>query len=240
MSDARDDKYKALFEGQAGTVLGTVKEKLIAAKERWARDNRRLTDDAKEAKARPWQRPNRLPPGQELVKNWPVLDVGLKPLVPLDQWELTVAGRVENRVRWTWADFLAQPQTAITTDIHCVTAWSRFDNRWRGVSARHFLAVVRPKPEARFVVFLSHDGYTTNVPMGYFAADDVLFAHQWNGQPLAREHGGPVRVVIPKLYFWKSAKWVRHVVFLESDKPGFWETRGYHNVGDPWKQERYG
>lgn len=240
MNDANDDKYKALFEGQAGTVLGSVKDKLIATKQQWARDGRLLTDDAKEAKARPWQRPNRLPPGQELVKNWPVLDVGLKPLVPLDQWELTVAGLVANRARWSWADFLAQPQTEITTDIHCVTAWSRFDNRWRGVSAKHFLSVVKPKPEARVVVFHSHDGYTTNVPMGYFASDDVLFAHQWNGQPLAREHGGPVRVVIPKLYFWKSAKWVRHVVFLDADKPGFWEARGYHNVGDPWKQERYG
>jgi DMSO/TMAO reductase YedYZ molybdopterin-dependent catalytic subunit len=235
-----DDRYKALFEGQAGTVLGSVKEKLIERKQEWAREGRLLTDEAKEGEARAWQRGIRLPPGQSLTKDWPVLDLGLKPLIPLDQWELTVAGAVENRIRWSWKDFLAQPQTDVTTDIHCVTAWSRYDNRWQGVSARHFLAVVKPRPEARFVVFHSHDGYTTHVPLVSFAAKDVLLVHRWNGAPLAREHGGPVRVVIPKLYFWKSAKWLRHVVFLDGDKPGFWETRGYHNVGDPWKEERYG
>src|SRR5690606_36461970 len=114
-----------------------------------------------------------------------------------------------------------------------------FDNRWQGVSARHILDVVRPKPEARHVLFHSYDAYTTNVRLDVFAAEDVLLAHSWEGKPLTKEHGGPVRVVIPRYYFWKSAKWVSRIEFVTEDKPGFWETRGYLNEGDPWKEDRY-
>lgn len=182
----------------------------------------------------------RLPPGQRLVRDWPVLDLGVQPAIDAADWTLTVAGLVDNPIRWTWADFIAQPQATLVSDIHCVTTWSRYDNTWQGVTARHLLSVVRPRPEARFVVMRSHDGYSTNVPLQAFSDDDVLLAHGWEGRPITREHGGPVRAIIPKLYFWKSAKWLRHITFLENDAPGYWEVRGYHNNGDPWTEERYG
>ena len=182
----------------------------------------------------------RLPPGQILTQKFPVLDLGVKPDIPLDQWRFSVSGLVENPIDWGWQEFKAQPQTTIVTDIHCVTTWSRYDNEWQGVSAKHLLDVLRPKPEAAFLVFYSHDGYTTNVPLKSFNDDDVMLAHSWNGEPLSREHGGPVRPIIPKLYFWKSAKWVKHITFMDKDAPGFWEVRGYHNDADPWKEERFG
>ena len=140
----------------------------------------------------------------------------------------------------TWNDFLDQPQSDSVSDIHCVTAWSRYDNRWSGVRAKDFLKLVRPKPEAKHIVFQSYDGYATNVTLEMFAADDVLLAHSWEGNPLTREHGGPVRIVMPQFYFWKSAKWIKHIAFLDRDAPGYWEVRGYHNTGDPWQEQRYG
>jgi DMSO/TMAO reductase YedYZ molybdopterin-dependent catalytic subunit len=216
------------------SLLGRIKEKLIASKQRWAREGRLLTGEAGE------RGQGRLPPGQRLVRDWPVLDLGLQPQIPLSQWELKVDGLVENPLRWSWNDFIAQPQLDDVSDIHCVTAWSRYDNHWTGVAARHLVETARPKPEARFVVFHSLDGYTTNVTLDMFAAPDVLLAHSWEGKPLPRQHGGPVRVVMPQFYFWKSAKWVHRIEFAAADQPGFWEVRGYHNVGDPWKEERYG
>ncbi|MEO5374543.1 MAG: sulfite oxidase-like oxidoreductase [Alphaproteobacteria bacterium] len=182
----------------------------------------------------------RLPPGQRQVRDWPVLDLGVQPSLSLADWRFSVGGAVEAPLSWDWEAFMAQPQVTLTTDIHCVTTWSRFDNQWTGVSARHLLSLVRPRAEARFVVMRSHDGYTTNVPLAAFAAADVLLAHTWQGQPISREHGGPMRAVIPGLYFWKSAKWLRHITVLENDAPGYWEVRGYHNNGDPWSEERYG
>jgi len=210
------------------------KAKLIRAKEEWARDKRLIT-------GRPdLGHVNRLPPGQKEVKNWPVLDLGVQPDVKLGNWRLRVTGAVEDPLHWTLEEFLALPQTDFVSDIHCVTQWSRFDNRWRGVAAQTILDLVRPKAEAAHVVFHSYDGYTTNVKLPVFAEANVLLAHSWEGQPIPREHGGPVRVVIPDWYFWKSAKWVNRIEFLAADRPGFWETRGYHNDGDPWKEERYG
>ena len=214
-------------------LLGKVKQKLIETKQKWAGEGRLLTGQTADPNAA------RLPPGQREVKNWPVLDLGIQPNVPASRWRLDVAGMVENPISWSWADFNAQPQEEFTSDIHCVTAWSRFDNRWQGVSTRHLLSIVRPKPEVRFVIQHSYDGYTTNVPLADFAADNVLLASKWEGQPIAREHGGPVRLVLPRLYFWKSAKWLMRLEFSDRDKPGFWEVRGYHNYGDPWKEERY-
>lgn len=213
------------------TLFGQIKDKLIASKQKWAREGRLLTGQAGA---------ERLPPGQRLVRDWPVLDLGLQPAVAPERWSLTVDGLVENPLHWTWNDFFDQPQVEYVSDIHCVTAWSRYDNRWTGVSAAHLLTTVQPKPEAAHVVFHSHDGYTTNVALEVFAAPDVLLAHSWEGAPLSRAHGGPVRVVIPQFYFWKSAKWLMRIEFVAADRPGFWETRGYHNVGDPWKEERYG
>lgn len=209
-----------------------IREKLVESKQRWAREGRLLTG----AHADPAQR---LPPGQREVRNWPVLDLGVQPDVPTDAWTLAVDGLVEAPVAWSWADFRAQPQVESVSDIHCVTAWSRYDNRWTGVSVLHLLDVVRPLPEARHVILHSHDGYDANVPFERFADDDVLLAHSWQGEPLTREHGGPVRLILPKLYFWKSAKWLKRIEFSAEDRPGFWELRGYHNDGDPWREERY-
>lgn len=210
-----------------------IHQKLIATKEKWAREKRLITGKTDEGHE------NRLPPGQQEVKNWPVLDLGIQPDVPKDDWKLTVDGLVQNPVTLDFGQFMALPQTDIMSDIHCVTRWSRYDNLWQGVTSKDLIALVRPKDEARHIIFHAHDGYTTNVALDLFAAEDVLLAHSWEGYPITRNHGGPVRVVIPRYYFWKSAKWVKRIEFSRDDKPGFWEVRGYHNVGDPWKEERY-
>jgi DMSO/TMAO reductase YedYZ molybdopterin-dependent catalytic subunit len=215
-------------------IVGRVKDKLVASKRKWAADGRLLTGRSGDRKA------DRLPPGQHLVKNWPVLDLGHQPRLERWDWTLAVDGLVENKLAWTYQDFLAQPQTADTSDIHCVTAWSRFDNRWEGVRASHLLALAKPLPKARHVLLHCYDGYTTNLRLEHFAGADVLLAHKWEGEPISREHGGPVRLVVPKFYFWKSAKWVKRIEFISGDQPGFWERNGYHNEGDPWKEQRYG
>jgi DMSO/TMAO reductase YedYZ molybdopterin-dependent catalytic subunit len=205
--------------------------KLTRSKQDWARERRFLTGRKDPAA--------RLPAGQHVVTNWPVLDLGLLPTVTPARFELQAIGAVEQPLRWDWQTFMAQPQTDDVSDIHCVTTWSRYDNRWTGVAMRHLLALVRPKPEARFVTLHSYDGYTTNLPLSYLDDADVLIAHSWEGRPLSPEHGGPVRLVVPKLYFWKSAKWLRRIEFRAVDRPGFWEEQGYHDQGDPWSEERY-
>jgi DMSO/TMAO reductase YedYZ molybdopterin-dependent catalytic subunit len=226
---ADDDKVS----GDRVSLAGRIKDKLIAKKERDAAEGRHLTGEYV-----PEHR--RLPPGQRLVEKWPVLDLGITPNVPKEAFRLEVRGAVENPVSWDWAAFMAQPQVEMTSDIHCVTSWSLYDNHWNGISAKNLLSVVKPKSEARHVMFVSYDNYTTNVRMADFDDDDVIIAHSWNGKPLDKEHGGPVRIVIPKRYFWKSAKWVNRIVFLERDQRGYWEVRGYHNEADPWEEERYG
>ncbi|MEQ1864568.1 MAG: sulfite oxidase-like oxidoreductase [Micropepsaceae bacterium] len=211
-----------------------INAKLIAAKEKWARERRLITGQTDEAHV------HRLPPGQRQVTNWPVLDLGLMPDVSKGDWRMTVDGLVENPVVLNFEQLLALPQTESVSDIHCVTKWSRFDNLWNGVATRDLIALVRPKAEARHVVFHALDGYTTNVAFEVFAAEDAIVAHMWEGYPITRQHGGPVRIVIPRYYFWKSAKWVKRIEFCRDDRPGFWEERGYHNEGDPWLEERYG
>lgn len=223
---------KATVTDKPEDRLGEIRPKLVASKERWARDGRLLTGAAA-------SRAERLPPGQHLVSDWPVLDLGVQPAVAREQWRLTVDGLVDAILDWSWDEFRVQPQFRYVSDIHCVTAWSRFGNQWDGVSAKHILGLAKPKPEAHFVVFHGYDGYTTNLPLADFDDEDVLLAHAWQDQPLPREHGGPVRVVVPKLYFWKSAKWVRRIELVEHDHRGFWEERGYHGRGDPWNEERY-
>jgi DMSO/TMAO reductase YedYZ molybdopterin-dependent catalytic subunit len=215
-------------------ALETVLPKLVESKERWAREGRLLTGTAPDP-ARP-----RLPPGQHRVESWPVLDLGVQPQLEPERWRLTLGGLVTIPLEWDWQTFLAQPQVKRRSDIHCVTAWSRFDNDWEGVAARHLLDLARPAPGARFVCLESHDGYTTNLPLEFFGAEDSLLAHSWQGKPLTREHGGPARVIVPQLYFWKSAKWLRHIELMAVDRFGFWEERGYHDRGDPWTEERYG
>jgi DMSO/TMAO reductase YedYZ molybdopterin-dependent catalytic subunit len=146
---------------------------------------------------------------------------------------------LENPIFWDFAQFTAQPQTQFVSDIHCVTTWSRYDNQWEGLATHDLLMACRPRDEARYVVLHSHDGYTTNLALEDFAAEDALLAHSWSGAPLEPEHGGPVRLVVPHLYFWKSAKWLQSIEFRSDDAPGYWEVRGYHNRGDPWQEQRY-
>ena len=207
--------------------------KLTQTKQRWAREGRFLTGKI----ARPHDQ--RLPPGQHLTQDWPVLDLGITPDIPRERWRLDVYGAVETPLFWDFAQFSTQPQSTFISDIHCVTTWSRYDNQWEGLSTRALLDACQPKPEVRFVVLESHDGYTTNLSLEDFAAEDALLAHSWQGSPIERDHGGPVRVIVPHLYFWKSAKWLQRIQFVTEDKPGYWEVRGYHNRGDPWQEQRY-
>ncbi len=209
------------------------RDKLIATKEKWAREGRLLTGEEGDP-AR-----DRVPPGQRVVTDWPVLDLGALPRYDTGTWKLRIDGAVETRLIWDWKEFCDQPQDRVTSDMHCVTGWSRLDNVWEGVSARRILELVRPKPDATHCIFYSRDGYTTNVRLDRFACEDVLLARTWEGEPLAPEHGGPVRVVMPRWYLWKSAKWLRRIEFAVGDRPGYWEMRGYHNDGDPWKEQRY-
>jgi DMSO/TMAO reductase YedYZ molybdopterin-dependent catalytic subunit len=207
--------------------------KLTRSKQVWAREGKFLTGKI----ARPDEQ--RLPPGQHLTRDWPVLDLGLLPQISQRDWRLDVDGVVETPLFWDFAQFMAQPQTTLTSDIHCVTTWTRYDNQWEGLSTRDLIAACRPREEARFVLLHSNDGYTTNLSLEDFAAEDAVLAHAWSGAPLTQEHGGPVRLVVPQLYFWKSAKWLKAIEFVDADRPGYWEVRGYHNRGDPWQEQRY-
>ncbi len=207
--------------------------KLTRSKRNWAQQGRFLTGRVSRPEA------ERLPPGQHLVRDWPVLDLGEHPAITRENWRLLIGGAVENPAVWEWTDFERQPQTRSLSDIHCVTSWSRYDNEWGGVTTRDLLAVVEPTPEAGFVLLHSYDGYTTNLTLEDFAGENALLAHSWQDQPLTRDHGGPVRLVVPHLYFWKSAKWLKRIEFLTKDHPGFWEVNGYHNRGDPWREQRY-
>jgi DMSO/TMAO reductase YedYZ molybdopterin-dependent catalytic subunit len=209
-------------------------ERLIKAKEAWAKarrggEEREVFEEGTE----------RLPPGQHLVETWPVLDLGFKPEIPLSEWKLTVGGFIAHPITWSWEDFLAQPPLKDRSDFHCVTSWSRFDNEWEGVSFQHLVSLVQPLSLAKFVLFKSYDDYTTNLPLEACDDDDVLLAHSWNGKPLTKEHGGPVRVIVPKRYAWKGAKWVKEITFSDRDEKGFWEVRGYSNSALPWKSDRY-
>jgi DMSO/TMAO reductase YedYZ molybdopterin-dependent catalytic subunit len=182
---------------------------------------------------------DRVPPGQRVTDGWPVLTYGSAPRIDLQDWRFVMAGEVEREVTLTWEEFAALPDATLTNDIHCVTGWSKLDNQWRGVRFRDVAALAGPKPTAQHVMVHCHGGYTTNVPLADLMRDDVLFAHSHNGKPLAAEHGGPLRLVVPHLYFWKSAKWARGLLFMKEERPGFWEMYGYHIRGDPWKEERY-
>jgi DMSO/TMAO reductase YedYZ molybdopterin-dependent catalytic subunit len=210
------------------------KARYIEAKQKWA--EKQL---ARGFKPRAVAATGRLPPGQKLTTNFPVLDLGVKPEVPLHEWSLTIDGLVEKPAKLSWADFNALPQVTDTSDFHCVTSWSKYDCTWGGVAFTTLFELVQPKPEAKFVYFTGYDGYSTNVPIEHCLDDDVLVATQFAGEPVSLEHGGPARFIIPKLYAWKGAKFVKGITFLAEDRLGFWEVRGYHNIGDPFKEERY-
>ncbi len=182
---------------------------------------------------------SRLPPGQWVTTKWPVLHVGEIPGFDPETWDLCVSGLVEQPLRCMWGEFNALPRVESLSDVHCVTTWSRYDNRWSGVATREILSRAKPKLEARFVVVHAENGYTTNLPLERFAEEDCLLATHWNGKPLEPAHGYPLRLVVPKLYFWKSAKWVRGIELIAEDRPGFWEVRGYSNTAEPWQEDRY-
>jgi DMSO/TMAO reductase YedYZ molybdopterin-dependent catalytic subunit len=197
-----------------------------------------VTIEATRANRRPDGR-LRLPPGQRLTDGWPILHYGAIPRIDVSTWELRVFGLVGNELSFNWEQFKALPQADERSDIHCVTTWSKYDNDWQGVRIRDLLTQARPLPEATYVMFHSYGGYTTNVPLDELLDDDVLIAHTHNREPISPEHGGPARGVVPNLYFWKSAKWIRGLEFLDHDQLGFWERYGYNNDADPWKEERY-
>jgi DMSO/TMAO reductase YedYZ molybdopterin-dependent catalytic subunit len=181
----------------------------------------------------------RVPRGQVLTKKWPVLTYGETPRADLARWTFHCFGSVQEPVSWTWQEFLQLPRVEITSDVHCVTRWSRLDNRWEGVAVSEILRRVRLLPEAVAVMVHADPDYTTNLLLTDLLGDDVLLALKHDGGDLPPEHGGPCRLVVPGLYFWKSAKWVRGFEFLGHNAPGFWEENGYHMRADPWKEERY-
>jgi DMSO/TMAO reductase YedYZ molybdopterin-dependent catalytic subunit len=184
--------------------------------------------------------PARLPPGQYLTEKWPVLHAGSVPNTDLATWDFEVFGEVERPRTLTWDELHELPATEITVDIHCVTRWSRFDARFRGVHWRELAKLVEPKPHARFVVAHAEQGFTSNVALEALESDDALVAYEADGEPLTPDHGWPLRLVVPSRYFWKSAKWLRGLELRTTDQPGFWERYGYHNDADYWKEERYG
>ena len=182
----------------------------------------------------------RLPPGQSLTQKWPVLHYGGIPRINIDHWQLRVWGLVEEEKTFSWQEMLAMPQTNMTNDIHCVTRWSKFNNEWDGIPIMEFMKQIKLKPEAEYVMLHAYGGYTTNLPLHEFLDERNMLAHSHSGEPLTVEHGWPLRLVVPELYFWKSPKWINGMEFLPRDRRGFWEQYGYHNHGDPWLEERFG
>jgi DMSO/TMAO reductase YedYZ molybdopterin-dependent catalytic subunit len=187
-------------------------------------------------------RDNRIPPGQQRTLKWPVLDAGGPPVIDLATWKLRVEGLVNEPREWSWDEFMALPRVKVFSDFHCVTRWSRLGNLWEGVSTSEIIRQCGGlKPEAKFVLCYGYDfGWTTNLPVEEFLADDALIATHHDGELISLEHGGPARGLVPRLYAWKSAKWIAGIEVMDKDRSGFWERNGYHNHGDPWKEERYG
>jgi DMSO/TMAO reductase YedYZ molybdopterin-dependent catalytic subunit len=185
------------------------------------------------------RRENRIPPGQSRTLKWPVLHAGGVPRTDPAAWDFRAGGLIEHPLRLSFDEFTRLPAVKVLSDFHCVTRWSRLNNLWEGVSTRLIAERAAVRPEARFVLVLAEEGWTTNMPLEDFLAEDALFAYKHDGEPLAADHGGPLRLVVPRLYAWKSAKWVRGVEFRETDQPGFWEEGGYHMHGDPWREERF-
>ncbi|HTD23202.1 MAG TPA: sulfite oxidase-like oxidoreductase [Terriglobales bacterium] len=195
--------------------------------------------DERKQRERQMQEEGRLPPGQALTLKWPVLHYGSVPKFDPATWDFRVWGLVEKPLRFTWSEFNALARLHTTSDFHCVTRWSRFENAWEGVAFGEILKLTQPKPAAKFVMIHAEEGFTANVPLADLQHDNVLLATHHDGQPLTPEHGYPLRLIVPHLYAWKSVKWVRGLEFMEHDAPGFWEQNGYHMYGDPWKEQRY-
>ncbi|OAI57463.1 oxidoreductase [Planctomyces sp. SCGC AG-212-M04] len=186
------------------------------------------------------RRANRIPPGQVRTRKWPVLHATEVPSVPLSEWRLRVDGLVDHQLRFTWEEFQALPRVKVFADFHCVTRWSRLGNLWEGVSVRHLLNLAGVKPQAKYVIASGYDSaWTTNLPLKEFDQEDALVADRHDGELLHPDHGGPVRLIVPRLYAWKSAKWLKRITLAKHDQPGYWEELGYHNYGDPWREERF-
>jgi DMSO/TMAO reductase YedYZ molybdopterin-dependent catalytic subunit len=188
------------------------------------------------------RRSQRIPPGQTRTRKWPVLDASGPPAIDLDRWRFRVTGLVGQEVQWDWQEFTALPRVEVFGDFHCVTRWSRLGNLWQGVSTRELIRRAGGvRPEAHYAMVHGYDrGWTTNLPLEHLLAEDALVAILHDGESISTEHGGPARLIVPRLYAWKSAKWVAGVDLIEQDRPGFWEANGYHMRGDPWTEERYG
>lgn len=197
-------------------------------------------DNDRKSRERVYQQDGRLPPGQSLTLKWPVLHEGQIPAFDPARWDFRVWGLVDNPLRLSWDEFGKLPQVRIRADFHCVTTWSKFDNAFEGARVTDLMSLVKVKPEAAFVTVHAYGGYTTNLPLVDLTDPDVLLAYAYEGKPLDAEHGGPCRLLVPRLYLWKSAKWVNGFEFTAKDSPGFWERAGYHMYGDPWKEERHG
>ncbi|MCH7745051.1 MAG: sulfite oxidase-like oxidoreductase [Chloroflexi bacterium] len=180
-----------------------------------------------------------VPPGQFLTEKFPVLTFGSAPKVDLETWQFKISGLVEKEISLTWGEFMSLEKVTLDAEFHCVTQWSRLQNTWEGVSFNEVMKLLKLKPEAKYIMAHCYGGYSTNLALDVVTDDDVLFAYKHDGKLLSRDHGGPLRLVVPKRYAWKSAKWVNGLEFMAEDEPGFWEVRGYHMRGDPWKEERF-
>jgi DMSO/TMAO reductase YedYZ molybdopterin-dependent catalytic subunit len=199
-----------------------------------------FSGDERKRKEQDMRSEGRLPPGQSLTLKWPVLHYGSVPRFDPQQWDFRVSGLVEHPLRFTWTEFNHLPRVQHTSDFHCVTRWSRFDNRWDGVAMRELLSRAAPRNEAQYVLIHAEQGYTANLPLADIDRDDVLLATHHDGEPLSPDHGYPLRLIVPHLYAWKSVKWVRGIELLDRDQAGFWEQNGYHMRGDPFREERFG
>lgn len=188
------------------------------------------------------RRAQRVPPGQSRTRKWPVLDASGAPEIAVERWKFYLGGKVGRRVEWNWEEFQKLPRVKVFSDFHCVTRWSRLGNLWEGVATRELIARAGgAQPDAHFALAYGYDGgWTTNMPIEDFLAEDALVAFVHDGEPITTEHGGPARLIVPRLYAWKSAKWVAGIELLDRDQAGFWERNGYHMHGDPWEEERYG
>lgn len=185
-------------------------------------------------------RENRIPPRQARTRKWPVLDASGPPQIDMATWRFSISGLVDTSLEWTWEQFQELPRVKVFADMHCVTRWSRLGNLWEGVATQEVLNHVEVRPNARFVIAHGYDrGWSTNMPLEEFLREDCLFADTHDGQSIDLEHGGPLRLVVPRLYAWKSAKWIRGIELVENDRPGYWERGGYHMFGDPWQEQRF-
>lgn len=228
----QDDEELPLTEDEIRALI-VDESKLVRAKRKFIQEERFMKH------GRPERSTDRLPPGQTLTEGFPVLDLGIRPEIPVETWQLRLDGDVAAPQVIDWRQLSALPQASMTVDIHCVTAWSRFENQWDGVRISTILDLCRPLPSVKAVMIEGYDGYTTNLQFSDFADAKAMIATAWQGKPLTIEHGAPARFVLPHLYFWKSAKWIKRITFLKEEQRGFWEVGGYHVRGDPWLQQRY-